>query len=334
MATTLPKVSIGMPVYNGAAYLKPAIDALLTQSFTDFELIIGDNASTDGTQRICEQAAMADRRVRYSRHACNIGPKDNFLYVLDQAQGHYFMWAAHDDLREPQFVERLVAVLEAAPQAVLASARFDLIDENDRRVRVVQHDWGSHFGGSRFRQIARMISLDEEESAKAVHIYGLMRREVVSRSAHAMSSVDTYSGYDICVLIDMLFQGEFVFVDELLMHYRISCHPSAPAETAHQVGNALGIASAIVRKGWEAARQYRRYHHDHFRAPAEYFRGMRLSIRRNRRTGLAVRGLLIGLTYTRQVRRVITVIRTISIRFLLRIRGAPFVASSHIGDNR
>jgi len=92
-----PLVSIGMPVYNGARYIREALDSLLGQTFTDFELIISDNASTDSTEAICREYAAKDQRIRYIRQSHNLGASGNFKFVLDQALGEYFMWAAHDD---------------------------------------------------------------------------------------------------------------------------------------------------------------------------------------------------------------------------------------------
>ena len=93
-----------MPVYNGAKFIREALDSLLAQTFTDFELIISDNASTDGTESICREYADKDKRVRYVRQAQNLGAAANFKFVLDDAVGEYFMWAAADDVWLPTFV--------------------------------------------------------------------------------------------------------------------------------------------------------------------------------------------------------------------------------------
>lgn len=99
-----PKVSIGMPVYNGDAFIREALDSLLAQTFTDFELIISDNASTDDTQLICQEYAANDCRIRYVRQSRNIGAAANFQFVLKQAVGKLFMWAAADDSWDPRFI--------------------------------------------------------------------------------------------------------------------------------------------------------------------------------------------------------------------------------------
>ena len=102
----IPQVSIGMPVFNGEKFICEALDSLLAQTFTDFELIISDNASTDGTEAICGEYAAKDSRIRYVRQAENLGPAANFKYVLDVAVGEYFMWAAADDLWAPNFIDK------------------------------------------------------------------------------------------------------------------------------------------------------------------------------------------------------------------------------------
>lgn len=101
----LPYVSIGMPVYNGEVTLHAVIDSILAQSFTDFELIISDNASSDDTQNICESYAKNDLRIIYIRQDKNIGMYKNFKYVLDKAKTEYFMWSAADDIHSLDFIE-------------------------------------------------------------------------------------------------------------------------------------------------------------------------------------------------------------------------------------
>lgn len=110
-----PQVSIGMPVYNGEATVRKAIDSILAQTFTDFELIISDNASTDGTEAICRKFAEQDARIKYFRQAGNTGAGANFEFVLRCSVGEYFMWAAADDRRSAGFLEINVSFLQSNP---------------------------------------------------------------------------------------------------------------------------------------------------------------------------------------------------------------------------
>ena len=98
-------VSIGMPVYNGENTLRKAISSLLEQTYKNIELIISDNASSDGTEAICREYAAKDKRVRYFRQLINLGGEPNFKFVFDEAHGEYFMWAAGDDLFSTNFIE-------------------------------------------------------------------------------------------------------------------------------------------------------------------------------------------------------------------------------------
>ena len=98
---TKPRVSIGLPVFNGDKYLADVLDSLLSQSYPHFELIISDNASTDKTAEICRGYINKDSRIRYIRHPENMGAAWNYNHVVGLAQGEYFKWAAHDDLYHP-----------------------------------------------------------------------------------------------------------------------------------------------------------------------------------------------------------------------------------------
>ena len=104
----LPKVSIGMPVYNGEKYILKALDSLLGQTFTDFELIISDNASTDNTYLICQEYTKNDSRVKLIRQTKNMGAIWNFEFVFKEATGVYFMWAAADDMWAEDWIEKLL----------------------------------------------------------------------------------------------------------------------------------------------------------------------------------------------------------------------------------
>lgn len=131
----VPRVSIGMPVYNGERFIRIALDSLLAQTFTDFELIISDNASTDKTGEICEEYAEKDNRIRYVRQEENKGASFNFKFVLQQARGGYFMWAAHDDEWDRPFVEACVRGLESSQDKGLAFTNIVNIDSFGRTIR-------------------------------------------------------------------------------------------------------------------------------------------------------------------------------------------------------
>ncbi|MBW4612657.1 MAG: glycosyltransferase [Desmonostoc vinosum HA7617-LM4] len=129
MNSSQPRLSIGLPVYNGEKFLEEAIDSLLAQTFTDFELIISDNASTDKTEEICRAYAKQDQRICYYRNSQNIGCARNFNQVFKLSSGEYFKWAAYDDLHAPDFIQKCVEVLDQDPTIILCNSQTSLIDE-------------------------------------------------------------------------------------------------------------------------------------------------------------------------------------------------------------
>jgi glycosyltransferase involved in cell wall biosynthesis len=128
------RVSIGVPVYNGENYLAAALDSLLAQTFTDFEIIISDNASSDRTEEICQAYAARDARIRYHRQPQNVGLAPNFNGLMEMARGEYFKWAAHDDLCAPEFLERCVTVLDNQPDMIAVYPWTQVIDEQGHPV--------------------------------------------------------------------------------------------------------------------------------------------------------------------------------------------------------
>jgi glycosyltransferase involved in cell wall biosynthesis len=127
----VPLVSIGLPAHNGARYITQTLNSLISQTFTDFELIISDDASTDRTLAICKEFADKDKRLRLYRNERNIGMLQNFRLVFERSQAQYFMWASDHDVWLPEFIEEHVAVLDQFPEVVLAYPLSKDIDAND-----------------------------------------------------------------------------------------------------------------------------------------------------------------------------------------------------------
>lgn len=129
--TARPKLSIGLPVYNGGRFLARSLEALLGQSFEDFELIISDNASTDDTSEICRHYVRQDERVVYHRQRHNIGSSPNHNYVVDAARGELFKWASYDDLYARELLAHCVDALGERPECVAAHSWTANIDSSD-----------------------------------------------------------------------------------------------------------------------------------------------------------------------------------------------------------
>jgi glycosyltransferase involved in cell wall biosynthesis len=230
----MARLSIGLPVFNGARFLSDALDSLLGQTFSDFELVIGDNASTDATERICREYASRDARIRYYRHERNIGGAANFNFVLSQARAEYFKWAAHDDAYDPTFLEKCIAVLDRAPSVLLCSTRTALMDEDGRRLTESEIargyyidksgnviDLGQLLDPPRRLDSASRLERFREYNLKTIagdDIYGVMRTDVLRRTA----GYGKHFGGDSPILAELCLIGPLVQLPEALFIRR--CH--------------------------------------------------------------------------------------------------------------
>jgi glycosyltransferase involved in cell wall biosynthesis len=129
-----PRVSIGVPVYNGQKYIRDTLDSLLAQTFTDFEILVTDNCSTDSTPQIVAEYSSRDPRVQYIRNQTNVGPARNYKVSMDLARGEYFKWNPADDVCDPKFLEICVKVLDSDSTVVVAYPRTKVIDTNGQIV--------------------------------------------------------------------------------------------------------------------------------------------------------------------------------------------------------
>jgi glycosyltransferase involved in cell wall biosynthesis len=210
----MPRLSIGLPVYNGENFLRPAVEALLAQTFADFQLLLVDNASTDGTEDLCHGLARLDTRVRYHRNARNVGSGPNFALAFELSPpSELFQWAAHDDLHDPRFVEACVAALDADPTAVLAFPRVRFMDPEGvpcgERVRPAA--LGSPDVLERYRTLL--------PSYDCLEIFGIMRRAALTRRP----VIGFHADGDGVLLANLALRGRFAEVPEFLFLNRV--HP-------------------------------------------------------------------------------------------------------------
>jgi glycosyltransferase involved in cell wall biosynthesis len=180
-------------VYNGARFLRRALDALLTQTFADFELVIADNASTDATPAIASEYAGRDPRVQYVRATVNAGVEANFQRVLREATGRYFMWAGCDDWWAPTFVERTVEALERNPRAVVAMS--DVVREDEEGASIDTVAFEGPMDPSRLKP-GRLAMRLAAGLPYHLFVYGLFRADVLRRA---------FTGFAPVVAADRLF---------------------------------------------------------------------------------------------------------------------------------
>lgn len=206
-----PLVSIGLPIYNGENYVAQAIESVLAQTYTNFELIISDNASTDATQAICKEYAAKDERIRYHRNAKNVGAGPNFNVAFELARGKYFQWLAHDDLIAPGFLEKSVAVLENDSSVVLCSSNVAVIDEASQPID--QFEIALKTDSPNPAQRYRALLLDWHER---FDIFGLIRTDVLKQTP----AMGNYTHGDSVLLSRLSLFGRFHKIEEFLFYSR------------------------------------------------------------------------------------------------------------------
>jgi glycosyltransferase involved in cell wall biosynthesis len=205
-----PMLSIGLPVYNGAQFIEEALDSILAQTLEDFELIISDNASTDGTDKICRDYAAKDSRIRYYRSEQNLGAAWNFNRVFELSLGKYFKWAAHDDVLAPNFLLKCVEILEQNSNVVLCHSYTKIIDKDGQVLHNYQANLNTNAPNPRERfhaLLGRHLN---------IQIFGLIRTSALKMKP----LMGNYSYADEILLLKLALLGRFYEIPEYLFSYR------------------------------------------------------------------------------------------------------------------
>ena len=207
-----PRMSIGLPVFNGENYVEEAIRSVMAQTMTDWELVISDNASTDRTGTICQDLAATDQRIRYFRNERNLGAGANYNLAFAKSQGVYFKWLAHDDRVRREYLAMTVAALDAAPDAVLCNTVVDYIGSKGQHIGFydsglarADHPRASH-------RFSTMILM----SHSCVDFFGVCRRSaLVDSLLHG-----PFHGADRAFLAQMALRGRLLQIKTPLVEMR------------------------------------------------------------------------------------------------------------------
>jgi glycosyltransferase involved in cell wall biosynthesis len=201
-----------MPVFNDARFIAESISCVLDQEFSDFELLISDNGSTDNTSHICETLATQESRIRYVRQPENRGASWNFRHVFEMARGEYFMWASSHDLLAASFAAKCIELLDADPTVVLAYARSMRIDGNSQELGLYPNDRLDLRGMSCVQRACTLV----RDLTVCNMVYGVFRREVLSR----LQLDRTCIGPDCVLLMEVAIEGAIAQIPEVLFFER------------------------------------------------------------------------------------------------------------------
>lgn len=223
---TPPRVTVGMPVRNVQRYIAQAIESVLAQTGIDLELVVSDNASTDGTADIVHRYMQHDQRIRYHRFEVNQGAAHNWNAVALRARGCYFKWLAGSDEMAPQLLEQCAHVLDTQPDVVLAFGRTRWMDENGEPLLPCEHDFAvsSDSPSERFTQVARHLSINNQVNAGLIRTLALRRTQLMGN----------YPSSDLVLMAELALQGKFVLLPQELFRRRSGADFSTPDRTALQ----------------------------------------------------------------------------------------------------
>lgn len=214
MAADRPRISIGLPVYNGGNFLIRTLDDFLAQTYDDFELIISDNASTDQTEQICRDYAGRDSRIRYVRQAQNIGGAPNHNVTYAMARGEYFKWIGHDDWHAPSYLKQCVEPLEQQPDVSLSYPKTIVIDETD----TVLYPYEDGFHMTTHEPYLRLRRVLEQPNSELLNSsLGLFRTRIFK----GRQPDGGYFASDRVILAEIALHGGFHEVPERLFWRRI-----------------------------------------------------------------------------------------------------------------
>ncbi len=223
-------MSIGLPVYNGEKYIKQAIDSILIQTFSNFEIIISDNASTDNTEVICREYVEKDNRIKYFRHEKNKGASFNFPFVLLKAKSDYFVWIGADDYWEQTFLEKNVSILNSNQNIVGSIGLVEFYGIKDWHIKknltfkiknIIRQ--GSNKDHQKYVHVRPAFGTYKKKAEaflrfnQASFFYGLFRTIKLQNR-----SVSATRGWDLMVILNILKDGDLHVVDEVLVHRFVS----------------------------------------------------------------------------------------------------------------
>ena len=258
-----PRVSIGLPVFNGEKYLGAALDSIMAQTYQNFELIISDNASTDHTQQICLDYAGRDPRVRYYRNKKNLGGPTNYNRVFDLSSCEYFKWAACDDLIAPEFLRKCVTVLDNNPSIIGCHCKTGRINQDGNLLDYYNQGMLSRIDSpkthERFRDLIGLCYT-------TTPFYGVYRTSLFAKTPRQ----GNYIGADRNLVAELSLMGRIHEIPECLFFWRD--HPDSYTSIFYGSNRIHSLDRLLMAAAWWGKEVFTYF--PHWKNCAEYFRSV------------------------------------------------------------
>lgn len=228
-------IVIGVPVHNEASYLAETIQSLKSQTFTDFTVLIGDNASTDETERVARVSIEGDDRFRYYRHDKNIGALANFEFILRQTESPFFMWLGGHDLISPEFLEKLLEAMLSDNSIVLSYSYIEMIDRDGKHIVNFGDKGSSKIRGNPMVRFIQAIR----------YAYGYQVNSVIRRDALENFIFSPIVIWDLVLISHLSFQGRFNCIPEKLFKFR-DMHPQGSENSDSIMERIIGNVAPLA----------------------------------------------------------------------------------------
>lgn len=214
----MEKVFIGMTTYNGEGFIREALDSLINQSYQNWTMLISDDASTDSTKLICEEYVKKDVRITYHLQNKNIGQFENFKFVLDKANGKYFMWAGHDDVWEKDFIHTCVGNFEKYPDRGVSFTNHNVINQ-DNSVAIQYPHFPNLSGRKCLKTVAKFV-LNPEILGKPNIMYSLFKLDCAKKAFFYYPQQKKW-GSDILFSLAAISHCGIIIDKKILFHKRL-----------------------------------------------------------------------------------------------------------------
>lgn len=240
-----PLVSIGMPIRNGGATLEKAIHSIVNQTYSNIEIIISNNCSEDNTDEIIQKYANNDRRIKYYRQSTLISALENFRFVFENAKGKYFLWAAHDDLRNTNYIATLIKGFDKFPAAsIVISDVVSFTDPQDlMKIRPLPYNFDTS-------DLSLLKKLRKSIVTGCNHLYGLINSEYLAEYRW----YDVVLGPDRPLLLFLLSRGDFIYMPGTMLYKWEPVSGKNKKQRAIENANSLPLSFPIFRLSWHSTR--------------------------------------------------------------------------------
>ncbi len=227
----MAKVSVCIPTYNRSHYLIYAVNSVLNQTYSDFELIICDDASPDNTPEIV--AGFEDSRIRYIRHEKNMGRSCNMRSGFEVSQGDYFIKFDDDDALTPEFLEKTVKILDKNPQVDFVCTNHWIIDKDSKRVEAATEENAIRWGKDKLKK-GIIEDLDWQTFYYQSLQVGstLFRYSCLKEVDYMDPKADGCEDFDLLVRLALIEQVGY-FLPEYLMEYRFHGGQTSLGQNLH-----------------------------------------------------------------------------------------------------